>query len=139
MTARFVPGRPHIPVRGYISGPVADHYIWFALDTAATRTVVRPRFLRLIGCDLGNPLKRVEMTAATGTSIAPVVNLRELVALGQRRENVSVVAHELPDTFVGEGLLGLDFFQKFVLTVDFVDGVIALDRKKPTRRRWWFG
>lgn len=45
MTAQFELGRPHIAVRGYISGPLGDQYVWFALDTAATRTVLRPRFL----------------------------------------------------------------------------------------------
>ena len=77
------------------------------------------------------------MTAAIGIATAPVVNVGRIIALGHQRDTFEVIAHDLPATFAGEGLLGLDFFQGMILSIDFVDGLIALDRKKPPRSKWW--
>lgn len=43
-----------------------------------------------------------------------------------------VAAHDLPLGVEADGLLGLDFFRGFVLTLDFVRGRITLAPK-----HWW--
>ncbi len=126
--------RPHVRVRFYARGASGDRYGWAALDTAATRTVIRPSFLRRAGCDLRRPVGFAEMTAATGLATAPLVRVERVVCLGADRVAFPVVAHELPAAFDGDGLVGLDFLAGRVLTLDFARGRVAL---RPSRRRWW--
>lgn len=126
--------RPHVRVRVYVRGSTGQRYGWAALDTAATRTVLRPSFLRRAGCDLTRPVGLAEMTAATGRATVPLVRVDRLVCLGADRPTFVVAAHELPIEFDGDGLLGLDFLAGHVLTLDFARGRVSL---RPPGRRWW--
>jgi hypothetical protein len=54
-------------------------------------------------------------------------------ALG-RTVSLTVVAHELPATFEGHGLLGRDFFAGNILTINFRKGLVSLSAP---RERWW--
>lgn len=47
-------------------------------------------------------------------------------SLGQIRNHYAVIAHTLPQTTGIDGVLGLDFFQNLVLTLDFQKGDITL-------------
>ena len=49
-----------------------------------------------------------------------------MFTLGQNRTGFPVIAHTLPDTTMVDGLLGLDFFQGHILTLDFQVGSITL-------------
>ena len=136
MSVPFDLSRSSVRVRGYVEGADAGEYVWFAVDTAATRTLLRPDLLRHLGCDFSRTLGSVGMTSATGAARAPVVTVRTVTSLGRTRENFGIVAHDLPDTFDGHGLLGLDFFRGLVLTIDFANGLVGLTDPVPPRR-WW--
>jgi hypothetical protein len=138
MSVPFDRSRPSVRVRGYVEGPDAGEYVWFAVDTAATRTILRPDLLRHLGCDFFRPLGFVGMTSATGTARAPIVAARTVTSLGRTRTDFGIVAHDLPNDFDGHGLLGLDFFRGLVLTIDFANGLVGLTEPAPPRRWWQF-
>lgn len=105
-----------------------------AVDTGATRTVLRASILRYVGYDLTTNVSPVRMTSATGVQAAVLTWVRNLAALG-RSGPLSVVAHELPPTFEGHGLLGRDFFGYNILTIDFTRSIVSL---RPPYPRWQF-
>ncbi|PYS57845.1 MAG: hypothetical protein DMF76_21040 [Acidobacteria bacterium] len=50
----------------------------------------------------------------------------EIVALGQERLDLNVIAHTLPPSAGVDGLLGLDFFRSQELNLDFRAGALSL-------------
>jgi predicted aspartyl protease len=129
---------PTVRVRGYVAGSRLGDYVTFAVDTGATRTMLRSSVLRYIGCDFSRPVGRAQLTAATGLASAPIVSVKQITSLGRTWADFGIVAHDLPDSFEGDGLLGLDFFRGLVLTIDFANGLVGLTEPVPPRRWWQF-
>ena len=71
----------------------------------------------------GYPMKLI-----TGSQTKPVevLTLTRLFALGQNRVGFPVAAHSLPLEANIDGLLGLNFFEGHILTLDFQVGSITL-------------
>jgi hypothetical protein len=63
-----------------------------------------------------------------------LIRVPALAALDRVRTDFLVAAHDLPLGVTTTGLLGLDFFRGFVLTIDFFRVRITL----APRRWWWF-
>ena len=82
--------------------------------------------LRILGFDPDRDGRPVRVTTASSVELATKVTLTRLFALGQNRIGFPVVAHTLPDNAMVDGLLGLDFFQGHILTLDFQVGSITL-------------
>jgi predicted aspartyl protease len=133
MTEHFNPTRTPIVLEGFITGPRGDGVAKLALDTGASRTLIRASILTAVGFDLSAATRHRNIRAATGGARAPVVELRQLLVLGQARTNFEVAAHELPPAVTYDGLVGLDFLRGLVLTLDFARGLISLDPPRP----WW--
>lgn len=130
---RFDPRLRSIFVEGWLVGPFGRTKLSLAVDTGATRTILRPSILLAAGYDLRQTAGRAELTTAGGVVETPLVHVFSLGALGHTT-SVSAAAHELPPRFVGHGLLGRDFFAGLVLTIDFARSVVSL---RPPGRRWW--
>lgn len=62
-----------------------------------------------------------------------MVTVAALVALDRVKTNYPVFVYDPPPTVIIDGLLGLDFFRGFILTLDFARGAISLSLLK----RWW--
>lgn len=58
------------------------------------------------------------MTTVSGIEYSPVLEIRKIEALNVVKENFSVVLHTLPPNAPIDGLLGMDFIQGHVLTID---------------------
>jgi hypothetical protein len=85
-----------------------------------------------LGCDLSRPIGHTNLRGATGIARVPLIRVPAITALDRVRTEFVVAAHDLPLGVETDGLLGLDFFREFVLTLDFVRGRITL-----APRRWW--
>lgn len=133
MDGRFDPRLSSILIFGLVEGPSGRTRIRLAVDTGSTRTVIRSSILQYIGCDLTTNVGTVRMTSATGVQTALLTRVFSMEALG-RRGGMTVVAHELPATFEGHGLLGRDFFDGRVLTINFRKGLVSL---RLPRESWW--
>ncbi len=135
MDGRFDPRLSSIFVFGELTGPKGRTHIRLAVDTGATRTVIRTSILQYLGYVNLPSTRAVRMTTASGVVPVALIDYCEIKALGQTR-TLSVVSHELPDTFEGHGLLGRDFFLGMQLTIDFSRNEIFL-RPPPPRWQFW--
>ena len=66
------------------------------------------------------------MVTAGGTVTVPIVRVASLVALGLTRSNHPVTVHTLPESIGVDGILGLDFFRRQRLCLDFDHNTITL-------------
>jgi hypothetical protein len=98
----------------------------FALDTGATRTLIRDTVLVAAGYDPAQATTRVQIITGSSVELVPVVRVSRIQALGQSRTDFPVLAHSPPSGLRVDGLLGLDFLRGCVLTLDFRAGQITL-------------
>jgi hypothetical protein len=78
-----------------------------------------------------NPdLERQRIVTGSGIEYAPRTTVRSATAIGQRVANLDVLCHDLPPERGVDGLLGLNFFRQFKLTVRFRKGIIDLNRER---------
>jgi len=122
----FAPIRGPIIVEARATGPVQSADLRLLLDTGATSTMIRSRILLGLGYDLDRDGRPVRITTVNSVEVGVKVPLTRLFALGRNRIGFPVVAHTLPPDAKIDGLLGLDFFQGHILSLDFQVGSITL-------------
>jgi hypothetical protein len=132
MTHVFDPNSPVIVLEVDIVGPLRVITVQLVLDTGASQTMIRPRYLIGAGYRPSASTRRANIRSATGGGTAPVLDVSAVACLGRIRTGLPVVAHDPPPAVVYDGLLGLDFFRGFVLELDFVRCRVTL-----FGRRWW--
>jgi aspartyl protease family protein len=125
-TFTFSPATGPIRVRAEVTGPAGTGVLRLILDTGATKSLIDTSSLLSLGFDPS--LSTLRATVLTGGSahVVPLVVVTRFSALGQHRFGLPVVAHSLPASALADGLLGLDFLQNQVLTIDFRAGQITL-------------
>jgi hypothetical protein len=133
MAVLFPPGAPSVRVPVTVVGPRHTHVFTCVIDTGAERTVLSASALLLLGFDLKRPVGRANLRSATGHALVPLLSASAVAALGRVRTDFVVAAHDFPLGVSADGLLGLDFFRGFVLTLDFHRGRAGLNPP----RRWW--
>lgn len=109
-----------------ITGPTGSRTAFLILDTGAASTVVRNSLLRKVGYDPDSLPQTVTLMTGSGTAAASRITIDKIEALGQERQNFEIVAHTMPPEARIDGVLGLDFFEECVLTLDFKKGEITL-------------
>lgn len=123
---RFDPKSRLILVRGILFGPLGRVNLRLALDTGATRTTIDPVRLELVGLVPELSEETCKFTTASGIQHAPLVAVPRLKSVGTEHPGLLVLAYQLPPRAMFDGLLGLDFFQKKVLEIDFRKGTIVV-------------
>ncbi len=113
-------------VRVEVSHGDREAILNLALDTGASATIISARKLIEIGCDLATPEDEIYITTGSGLIFVPKITVEKLTALGKTKNNLVVIAHDLPPTASVDGVLGLDFLRENVLTIDFRQGEIEL-------------
>ena len=88
--------------------------------------MINVEHLVAMGYDPTQEAERVKVTTGSGVELAPLVKLQRLVAMGQERLDLPVLAHTLPPTAGIDGLLGLDFLRERLLEIDFRRGLLSL-------------
>jgi hypothetical protein len=126
MTFPFQPGAGNIQVQARIIGPAGPSRVMLLLDTGSNGTTIAPNHLIAAGYDPAHFPPPVPVATAGGVAYAPRVLVTAFEALGAFRMNYPVLAHAMPTPFGVGGVLGLDFFDGHVLTLDFVKGEIDL-------------
>lgn len=109
-----------------IFGPVGSIIVQLALDTGATGTLINADLLLVIGYDPSLAMEQVKVTTGSAVESVPRYAMSRIEALGQERNDFSILGHTLPPSAGIDGLLGLDFMRGRVLTVDFADEVVSL-------------
>jgi hypothetical protein len=122
----FQPLSGLILVEAEVSGPSGKVSATLVLDTGATTTTLNVRVLRSIGYDPDAATDLVRMTTGSAVEMASRLMVNRLSALGRHAIGLRVLAHDLPTQAAVDGLLGLDFFRGFLLTIDFRAGLLDL-------------
>lgn len=132
MTFTFNPASGNISVVARVLGPLGTSRIVLCLDTGATSTTIHMNFLLAAGYSPTQFSAPLQLATASGIVYAPRLSVTAFEALGVIRMNYPVFAHTLPIPSGADGLLGLDFFDGRVLTLDFPKGEITLAPGSPT-------
>ncbi|MBW3635482.1 MAG: retropepsin-like domain-containing protein [Armatimonadetes bacterium] len=126
MTFSFDANAEVILINAALFGPTAIIGLVLALDTGATNSLVRRQSLLDAGYDLARPQGQALVAMGSGVETLPLFQVQSVAALGQFRDNLTLVAHDFPSTPQIDGVLGLDFLRRQRLTLDFRAGELEL-------------
>jgi hypothetical protein len=121
----FTPGRP-IMVNARINGGGTTQLI---LDTGAQGTVISPTALAALGISYRNAA-RGSIRGVTGETNVLAVRIESLEVEGARFGPLMVISHDAGLGSGTDGLLGRDFLDNFVVTIDSSGRVVTLTPKK---------
>jgi predicted aspartyl protease len=96
------------------------------VDTGAGKTSLSTTLLTDIGYPVISPSPAIAIMTGNGIVRMPVVQIPWLSCLGQRVEDFSVLALELPIDRYFSGILGMDFLLQFKAVIDVGKGQILL-------------
>jgi hypothetical protein len=121
----FVPGQP-IMVNARINGGGTTQLM---LDTGAQGTVISPTALAALGVSYRNAV-RGAIKGVTGNADVLAVRIESIEVDGARFGPLMVVSHDAGLGAGRDGLLGRDFLDNFILTIDSASRVVTLTPKK---------
>jgi Aspartyl protease len=101
-----------------------DHKLRFALDTGATHSLVDLNVLLMLGYSTELDAETIPLETANGITQANKRIVNRLSALGINRTNFHILTYDFIAggiTSFYDGMLGLDFFNETVLTIDFIE------------------
>lgn len=110
-----------------IFGPKGKANVKLALDTGAMDSMVNAAMLVYAGYNAVTHTERVQLTTGSGVEYVPRIVLNEIEALGLSRQNYPILCHTLPPSATVDGVLGLDFFRGYKLTIDFRKGIVRVE------------
>ncbi len=87
------------------------------VDTGSSYTVIRSTLLKSIGYESQQLSPSVKIATAGGIINAPVVRVSWFGCLGQQIQEFPIVAYNLPAVTYVEGLLGIDFLNRYPLMI----------------------
>jgi hypothetical protein len=121
----FTPGQP-IMVNARINGGGSTQLL---LDTGAQGTVISPTALAALGISYRNAV-RGSIKGVTGNADVLAVRIESIEVEGARFGPLVVVAHDAGLGSGRDGLLGRDFLDNFIVTIDSANRVVTLSPKK---------
>ncbi|MGH7397045.1 MAG: aspartyl protease family protein [Candidatus Rokuibacteriota bacterium] len=121
----FSPGQP-IMVSARINGGGTTQLI---LDTGAQGTVINPIALAALGVSYRDAV-RGSIKGVTGDAKVLAVKVDSIEVEGARAGPLMVVSHDADLGSGTDGLLGRDFLDHFIVTIDSVARVVTLTPKK---------
>jgi len=104
-----------------------------ALDTGASYLMVPWHVIEVLGYAPAKVRKKIGITTASGTEIAPLVTLDRVRVLGKSVANVEAICHDLPPQSPVDGLLGLSFLKWFDIDLHFRKGRLRFKRASRAR------
>lgn len=121
----FTPGQP-IMVTARINGGGTTQLL---LDTGAQGTVISPTALAALGVSYRNAV-RGSIKGVTGDAHVLAVRIESIEVEGARFGPLMVVSHDAGLGSGRDGLLGRDFLDNFIVTIDSNARVVTLTPKK---------
>lgn len=100
----------------------------FVLDSGAGIVVLTPEFARKLGFLAGG--KKGTATGVGGNVKIETAALTTLETGGARLENVLAAVIPMPQALEADGLLGFEYFQAFVVTLDYENARLTLTKPK---------
>jgi predicted aspartyl protease len=126
---RFNPGRDLIFVSGRVwgrKGQLAS--LRLVLDTGSSESIIAPEVLDQIGY---NPREGEALTvirSAVGREPGYLIRVARFACLGFEATDFRVHAHDLPEGYGIDGLIGVSFLRQFNYEIRSSEGRILVDR-----------
>lgn len=126
---RFDPKGRLLVVGGTLWGPRgATASLRLAVDTGSTETILMPEILDEIGYSPRQGEAITAIRSVVGVERGYLLRVARFRALGHEFSDFRIDAHDLPEGFGINGLLGLSFLRHFNYEVRSADGRIRADR-----------
>jgi len=98
----------------------------FLVDTGATLTVISQRFAHEMKLDITQPIRQIQTASAHQVVQTPVIRLDSLQVGDKKVNNLEVLIVDLPKALRVDGLLGVNFLEKFRVTFEFDQAILVL-------------
>lgn len=123
-------GRAHglIVVPARLWGPRGDRKLHLAVDTGATETLILPEIIHGLGYSPRDGERMTKIRSAIGEEPGYMIRVSRFRVLNHEFPDLLVHAHDLPDGFGIDGLLGLNILDQFNCELRPLDGVIRVER-----------
>lgn len=127
---RFDPTRDLIIVEGYVRGPRegTGRLLQLVLDTGAAETIIIPEVLDELGYNPRQGEAITVMRSAVGREEGYLIRVARFACLGHRANDFRVHAHDLPEGWSIDGLIGLSFLRQLNYEIRSVEGRILAER-----------
>lgn len=96
------------------------------IDTGAPRTEFSDKFLSYAGF-IETPIEGISLQPSLQTKKYSKITLPTLEICQQRIENLEVIVSRFDEIWGIDALIGLDFFRKFRVTIDYKTGQIITE------------
>jgi predicted aspartyl protease len=113
-------------IRAFIEGTTGKAYPKLLLDTGSAYTLISQEILESIGCSPALPKRTQRIITGSGYEIVPIVSVNKFHCLGNISDNFEIFAHTLPFGAYVDGLLGMDFLNKFKTEIRIYSGEILI-------------
>lgn len=113
-------------LKSFIEGTEGKAYPRLLLDTGSAYTIISQEILENIGCSPATIQKRQRIITGSGYEIVSVVRLNRFHCLGKSIEDFEVLAHTLPYGTYVDGLLGMDFMNRYEVEIKIYSGEILM-------------
>ena len=124
MNTHFDTSQPHIHIEFFVTdGAGMRHSFDGVLDTGAPRTEFSDKFLALAGF-IKAPAQEIIIKSGLQTQKYGKLVIPKIEICNHPLENFEVFASRFDDSWGVAALIGLDFFRKFRVTVDYGRGKI---------------
>lgn len=127
---RFDPTRDLIIVEGRVWGPQQRQRrpLRLVLDTGAAETIIVPEVLDELGYSPRDGEAITVLRSAVGHEQGYMIRVTRFECLGHQSSNFLVHAHDLPEGWNIEGLIGLRFLRQFNYEIRSPEGRILVER-----------
>lgn len=127
----FDPDAELIVVNATIRGPRGSTVARMAIDTGSAATVIVPDVLDEIGYSARDGSARTSVTTAVGQEHGFLLKVEEFEALGFTLSAFRVNVFELANSYGIEGLIGLNFLERFNYEIRSAEGRILVEKIVP--------
>lgn len=97
-----------------------------AIDTGSTFTVIHSDIIHFLGTTPEALRGSVHVATAKGMQDIPRVRLDRISSMGKTVRGFEVLCHDLPPTARVQGLLGVNFLQRFQVVINYKRGFVKL-------------
>lgn len=126
---RFDRARDLIFVSGRVWGPHGPPApLRLVLDTGAAETIIVPEVLDELGYSPRQGEAITTMRSAVGREEGYMIRVARFACLGFHSADFLVHAHDLPESWGIDGLIGLSFLRQLNYEVRSLEGRIVVDR-----------
>lgn len=117
----------------FVNGQVWGHRgspapLRLVLDTGAAETIIAPDILDELGYSPREGEAITVMRSAVGREEGYMIRVARFACLGHHATAFRVHAHDLPEGWGIDGLIGLSFLRQFNYEIRSVEGRILVDR-----------